>query len=395
MVHQTDERDVMYRVLLVEDEEKYIQSIQEDINRNSIPDIHYDVASDLDTAVGFLVQQRYELILLDPTLSETTANDTLESIEKYSNTAKIILLLLPHEDQKPQFKLNGKMYDYLVKEGVDELYKGRVIHCALKELEFERELQVCHEMETMGKLFGGVAHDLKNYFNIIYLFCDHFNMMAEENHPSQQYVDAIKNSTSRATNLLKNLLTRTKPQSNPGEIIPVDQVIQQLLPIIESQTSKRIELQIDLKLNKTYIKMNPTLLEHVLLNLVINAIDAMPTSGTLSIKTKLSTLSERQAFTKNVLHSGDYVCIEITDSGTGISPDHLHRIFEPLFTTKGDKNGTGYGLYNVRRIVRSHGGFIHVKSGEGKGSTFILYFPKAKASDFLDDDDNSLNQQIA
>lgn len=385
----------MYRVLLVEDEEKYIQSLQEDINRNSIPDIHYDIVSDLNAAIECLSQQEYEMILLDPTLSDLPANSTAQTIEKYSNNAKIILLLLPHKDQKPKFELNGKMYDYLVKEGVDELYKGRVIHCALKELEFERELQVCHEMETMGKLFGGVAHDLKNYFNVVYLFCDHFNMMAEENHPSQQYVEAIKNSTSRATNLLQNLLSMTKPQSNQDDIIPVDLVIQQLLPIIECQTSKRIELQVELKLNSIYVKMNSTLLEHVMLNLVINAIDAMSMNGTLSIKTKQSNLTERQAITKNVLHSGDYVCIEVTDTGSGISPDNLPKIFEPLFTTKGDKNGTGYGLFNVRRIVRSHGGFIHVKSIEGEGSTFTLYLPKAKASDLLDDDNQSLNQQIA
>ncbi len=239
----------------------------------------------------------------------------------------------------------------------------------------EAQILQTQKMEAVASLAGGMAHNFNNILVGIMGYAEYLLAKKDKEDPDYKALTTIYEGTVRASELTRQLLNTARAGEYYPQEINLNDIIKKLLPLIQGTFDKSIEIKTDLAANLAPIEGDAGQLEQSLLNLAINARDAMSSDGVLTFKTKNQHLDER--FVKNHLDAGegDYVLLSVSDTGHGISPQIQGRIFEPFFTTKEDKGGTGMGLCSVYGIVKNHKGLITVASDVGKGATFTLYFP--------------------
>lgn len=243
----------------------------------------------------------------------------------------------------------------------------------------EQRLFRAEKMESIGQLAGGVAHDFNNLLTAILGFAEIAQSRLPEDHPARRDMARIVEASERAANLVRQLLGFARKQLTHPQPTEINRVVYELLPLIERSFSESLRIELRLTDEDTTVYIDPTQLEQVLMNLAVNARDAMlkKGGGVLTITTT------RRAFPEDLppdcvagepIPPGDYVCLEVSDTGEGI-PEHLReRIFEPFFSTKGVGN-TGLGLATVYGIVRQNHGFITLESEVGMGTTFCVGLP--------------------
>jgi len=248
---------------------------------------------------------------------------------------------------------------------------------AIEEQSFvESRLRQKHKLEALGRLAGGVAHDFNNLLAVIMASCDLAHVRIEHQADVERYIAEIKKSAKRGASLVSQLLAFSRSQPMDPRVLEVNQVIHSLLSMLECLLGEDVELVLDLEPNLDTVKIDQGQLEQVLMNLVVNARDAMPEGGTLQLKTSRHTVKESNNVRTNSLPPGDYVLLSVQDTGLGISEDIRSKIFEPFFTTKDQGKGTGLGLSTVYGIVVQAGGNIWVSSEVGGGTTFTLALPQ-------------------
>ena len=233
-------------------------------------------------------------------------------------------------------------------------------------------------MESIGTLAGGIAHDLNNILSPILMSVEMLRMNRPEAEPDR-WLEMIKENAERGADLVKQVLTFARGMS--GERIPVQirHVIKDLVRVLQETLPKTIDVKFNVKSDLWMISADPTQMHQVLMNICINARDAMPTGGTLTLTAKNVSIDENYARMNIDAVPGDFVLINISDTGTGMTPDVVERIFDPFFTTKEIGKGTGLGLSTTLTIVKSHGGFLNVYSEARKGTRFSIYIPSAEA----------------
>ncbi len=239
----------------------------------------------------------------------------------------------------------------------------------------EGQLRQSQKMEAIGRLAGGVAHDFNNLLSVIQnyasLILESFDAGDQRGDDAHEIVKA----SERAANLTRQLLAFSRKEVARTQVVDLNEVISGFQKLLGPTIGEHIRLDMDLIPNVRPIKMDPNHLEQVIMNLAVNARDAMPLSGELSIATFNDQVDDACAF-KLGLEPGDYACLRVTDSGHGIPEDIRSQVFEPFFTTKPVGAGTGLGLSTVHGIVAQAGGAIAIDSNpSGKGSAFNVYFP--------------------
>ena len=230
-------------------------------------------------------------------------------------------------------------------------------------------------LESIGTLAGGIAHDLNNTLTPITMG---IQMFRHENPGHSELAEAIEQSALRAASMVRQLLTFAKGVGGRRLALEPRQLVQEVRQIVGSTFPKNIGLQLDVADDLPSVVGDPTQLHQVLLNLCVNARDAMPAGGTLSLAASVAQVDAAAAARMLGARTGRFVLIRVADTGTGIDPAHMERIFEPFFTTKSAEQGTGLGLSNAMGILRGHHGFIHVRSQPGQGATFEVYLPVAE-----------------
>jgi len=237
------------------------------------------------------------------------------------------------------------------------------------------------KMQAVGQLAGGVAHDFNNLLTAMIGFCDLLLMRFRPGDPSFADIMQIKQNANRAANLVRQLLAFSRQQTLQPRIIDITDVLVELSHLLRRLIGENIELKVVHGRDLGLAKVDQGQLEQVIINLAVNARDAMQGGGTLTIRT--SNISQASAVRRGheVMPAGDYVLIEVSDTGVGISKEHLARIFEPFFSTKEVGSGTGLGLSTVYGIVKQTGGFIFVDSAPGRGATFQIYLPRHQLND--------------
>jgi signal transduction histidine kinase len=259
-----------------------------------------------------------------------------------------------------------------LRQSRDEL-EARVI-ARTKELEdANRRLLQAQKLEAVGRLAGGIAHDFNNMLAVILMRTSMLQSRFPPSDPIRQDLDEIRTACERGAGLSKQLLAFSRRQ--PVERRPIDlgQLVRELQRSLVPLVGEDIEITTSIT-DDTRIEGDPSQLEQVVMNLVVNARDAMPTGGTLHIAVEVVQL-EATTVTSGALPAGSYARLTVSDTGIGMDADTMARIFDPFFTTKPVERGTGLGLSTVYGIASQSGGGIAVASEPGRGTTFTVYFP--------------------
>jgi two-component system cell cycle sensor histidine kinase/response regulator CckA len=241
----------------------------------------------------------------------------------------------------------------------------------------EAQFLRAQRMESIGTLAGGIAHDLNNVLTPIMLSLQLLKDKYIDNE-SQKLLDILDRNTRRGADLIKQVLLFARGVEGERNPLAAKHIITEIEKIAKGTFPKNIEIRTDIPKDLWIISGDVTQLHQVIMNLCVNARDAMSSGGTLSITASNFFIDENYARMHTEAKVGSYIVIAISDTGTGISPEVMDRIFEPFFTTKEHGKGTGLGLSTALGIVKSHGGFINVYSEVRKGTTFQVYLPAIK-----------------
>jgi PAS domain S-box-containing protein len=239
----------------------------------------------------------------------------------------------------------------------------------------EAQIRQAQKMESIGTMAGGIAHDFNNLLGGM---LGYLSIMKTHLYPADRiyrYVELIEKAGERAANLTNQLLAFSRKGKYEIAPVNINESIRNVLNILERTTNKNIEISCSMGDNIPRIEGDPTQIEQTIMNICVNAADAMPNGGKLQIETELVHLDKTFSATHPGANPGNYIHITISDTGQGMDKETLSKIFEPFFTTKEKDKGTGLGMSMVYGIVKNHGGYINVYSEAGKGTIFNIYFP--------------------
>ena len=240
----------------------------------------------------------------------------------------------------------------------------------------EARFRQAQKMEAIGQLAGGVAHDFNNALEVIRLHADLVLMKASQLHPEvAEGLKQIAAASDHAASLTRQLLAFSRKQVMQAKSLNLNDVIGNLTKMLNRIIGEDIQLQCTYANRFPFVFADPGMIEQVLINLAVNARDAMPQGGRLLIATDRITLDDRSAELQPDARPGRFAWFTVTDTGTGIAPEHRSHLFEPFFTTKPVGKGTGLGLATVYGIIQQHRGWVEVSSTVGSGTTFKIFLP--------------------
>jgi len=240
--------------------------------------------------------------------------------------------------------------------------------------QLEGQFLRAQRMESIGTLAGGIAHDLNNVLSPILMAIDMLQLKTTDE-ASKKWLGVLRANAERGSNMVRQVLSFARGVEGERVALQPKHLIKEIVKILRDTLPKSVEINYQLADDLSIISADATQMHQVLMNLCVNARDAMPGGGLISIKAENAVLDENYARMHIEAKAGNFVVITVSDTGPGMSPEIQSRIFEPFFTTKEITKGTGLGLSTALTIVKSHGGFINVYSEELKGSQFAIYLP--------------------
>ncbi len=294
--------------------------------------------------------------------------------QRQADIAPIDTVLPDNEERHIRFYVNA------VADGTgDESAEEAAIVYAVDTTEqkaLEGQMAQSQKMQAVGQLAGGIAHDFNNVLTAIIMATDLLLTNHRPSDPSFADIMNIKQNANRAASLVRQLLAFSRRQTMRPEVLNLTDVLADLRMLLARLIGTEIGLKIEHGRDLWPVRADIGQFEQVIVNLAVNARDAMPDGGSLTVRTGNVTAAECARYSHRELPAADYVLIEVQDSGTGIAPDVIKKIFEPFYTTKEVGKGTGLGLSMVYGIVKQTGGFIFCDSEVGKGATFRIFLPR-------------------
>ena len=239
----------------------------------------------------------------------------------------------------------------------------------------EAQLIQAQKMEAIGSLAGGIAHDFNNTLQVILGYAELLEINNKKEDPEKGYLEVIKKSAQRATEMTKQLLIFSRKVESELGPISLNQEVLKDQSLLRRTISPMIDIELNLAENLYIINADPVQVSQIIMNLAVNSRDAMPDGGKLIFETKNIILDEKYCRVNLGAVPGKYVLLGVSDTGHGMDEDTLEHIFEPFYTTKKNGEGTGLGLSMVYGIVKNHGGHITCDSNPGHGTVFNIYFP--------------------
>jgi len=285
-----------------------------------------------------------------------------------------------------QFRVRTAKGDYRVGEfsATPQLHEGRLVGIlgigrdVTERVQLEQQLRQAQKMEAVGRLAGGIAHDFNNILTAITGYADLLLEDLGATDPRRQDADEIHKAADRAAGLTRQLLAFSRQQVLQPTVLEVNKLVSDLEKMLRRLLGEDVELSTRLAPTTGRVKADPGQLEQVVMNLAVNARDAMPNGGKLTLETANVDLDEAYAADHYPARAGPFVLLAVSDTGIGMSEETQAHMFEPFFTTKEKGKGTGLGLATVYGIIKQSGGFIWVYSEVGHGTTFKLYLPRVE-----------------
>jgi two-component system, cell cycle sensor histidine kinase and response regulator CckA len=249
-----------------------------------------------------------------------------------------------------------------------------------EETRLKRQIAQATKMQAVGQLAGGVAHDFNNVLTAVLGTCDLMLLRHTPGDSDYDDIQQIRANSNRAASLTRQLLAFSRQQTLRPEVLQLPDVVQDVSTLLKRLIGEKVKLTVTHDRDLGAVRADPGQLEQVIVNLVVNARDAVLSKaeiggGRITLATKRVTAADVRGMHSAIMPQADYTALEVSDTGTGIAPDHLGKIFEPFFTTKEQGKGTGLGLSTVYGVVKQSGGFIFAESELGKGTTFTVYLP--------------------
>jgi len=320
---------------------------------------------------------------IHPASKNVKVGDSIFSIVKKEDRDELKQLVKYAHDGKPasvpldivfntQPERVGQVYSTSIAKG-DEQYAILYLIDTTQEKSLERQFVQAQKMQAVGQLAGGVAHDFNNLLTAIIGFCDLLLVRHDAGDQSFSDIIQIKQNANRAANLVRQLLAFSRQQTLRPKVLMLTDVLAEISNLIRRLIGENIDLKVVHGRDLMPVKVDQGQLEQVIINLAVNARDAMPEGGCLEIRTSMIGPDHPLVERYDVIVPDEYVLVEVADTGYGIPKDNLNKIFEPFFTTKEVGQGTGLGLATVYGIVKQTGGFVFVESEIGRGTKFLLF----------------------
>jgi two-component system, cell cycle sensor histidine kinase and response regulator CckA len=367
------------RVLLVEDSKDDADLLLHELARGGYKVVAERVET-ADAMRGALQRGSWDAVLSDYSMPTFSAPEALKVLQESKLDLPFIIISGTIGEEAAVAALKAGASDFLVKGKLARLIPAleRELHEAVLRSErttLEGQLRQSQKMEGIGRLAGGVAHDFNNLLTAILGYSEMLLADMPSDNPDRLDIEEIKSAGERAAGLTKQLLAFSRQQVLEPRVLNLNDVIVNIEKLLRRVIGEDVELSIELDRDVRPVRIDPGQMEQVLMNLAVNARDAMPTGGRLTVRTEFSPLAQPHQLQDAVLDKGEYVLVTVSDTGSGIPPEIAARIFEPFFTTKEPGKGTGLGLSTVYGIVKQSGGAVFVNSEQNSGTEFGMYFP--------------------
>jgi two-component system cell cycle sensor histidine kinase/response regulator CckA len=372
------------RVLIVEDSEVDAELLLRELDLAGYA-VTYERVQTAATMEAALRRGCWDLVISDYSMPTFSAPAALAVLQASGLDLPFIIVSGTIGEEVAVTALKAGANDFMV--------KGRLVRLApaiereLREVagrreraQLEEQLRQAHKLEALGQLAGGVAHDFNNVLTAILGFSELIFDELPPDSPACKDLLEIKKAGERAAGLTRQLLAFSRKQILEPKVLNINAIITGMESMLKRLIFEHVHMTVSLTAQRGLIMMDPTQLEQILVNLVVNAADAMPRGGKLTIETRDVILDEQYQHGHLPVSPGNYVMLAVSDTGVGMDEATRRRIFEPFFTTKGVGKGTGLGLATVYGIVKQSGGDIWIDSEPGQGSTFRIYLPRVTAA---------------
>ena len=384
-------------MLLIEDDAADVDLASRSLAEHA-PHLDVEVAHFASEGLQRLQDGGFDIAVVDLRMPDLSALDFLREVRSRALHVPVVVVTGKGDEVAAVAALKLGAYDYICKRdgyltqlpyAVDNaidrfqlMQLNRRLRSELADRErgeaersqLSEQLLEVQKLESLGRLAGGVAHDFNNLLTVILGDADMMREKLASDDPLRKNIDSLTAAAGRASDLTRQLLAFSRRQVRQLRVLDLNDAIRESVKMLRRLLSEDIELIAELDPTVSRVKVDPGQLDQVLINLVVNAKEAMPRGGRLTIETRNATVDEATA-QRHALFPGRYVVLAVGDSGTGIAADTLPYIFEPFFTTKETGKGTGLGLATVYGIVKQSGGWIWVTSDVGHGTTFTIFLP--------------------
>jgi two-component system, cell cycle sensor histidine kinase and response regulator CckA len=373
-------------VLLIEDNEDDACLIREMLLETPKARVELEWVSQLEMGIARLAHGTIDLVLLDLSLPDSHGLETVDKVQTQAPNVPIVVLTGLDDEALADQAVRWGAQDYLVKGQLDRSYLTRAIRYAMERKQAERallqseaKLRHSQKMEGIGQLAGGIAHDFNNLLTVINSYSDMLlGDIGFEKPFLRNGLDQIKEAGHRAASLTRQLLAFSRQQVLEPKILDLNESVSNMAKLLRRLIGEDIALTLCPHPALGRVKADPGQVEQIIMNLAVNARDAMPRGGQLTIETMNVELDSASARAHQPVKAGSYVVLAVSDTGCGMDKEVQARIFEPFFTTKEPGKGTGLGLATVYGIVTQSGGNIWVSSELGRGTTFNIYLPRVE-----------------
>jgi len=374
------------RVLLVEDNPGDVRLMQEYLKDGIDGSFELETAADCAAAAKRMAGGNLDVVLVDLQLPDSSGLQTFQRLHQARPDLPIVVMTGLDDRALSRNAVEAGAQDYLVKGQVTGEVVTRVLRYAVSRKrsqdalrQSQQQLLQAQKLEGIGRLAGGIAHDFNNLLTSILGYAQMVMGALDDDSPLREDIQEIVRAGERAALLTRQLLAVGRKQLQQIRRINLNEIVEGMNDLLQRTMGEDIELAARPASQAAMIEADPGQIEQILLNLAVNARDAMPTGGNLTIRVESVALDDAFCEGRTGVEPGTYVLLVVGDNGCGMSKEVQELAFEPFFTTKPPDRGTGLGLSTVYGIVKQSRGFIELTSELGVGTTFHIYFPAATA----------------